>query len=331
MNLIDTYIEQVGDNLPGKDREDIKKEIRSILEDTLENRSLSAGRAVDEAMTVEVLKEFGTPKKVAAAYLPPRYLIGPRLYPTFLMAIKFVLGIIVLVVVVTTSVALFQQPYTIQTGTDFVIKKLMELAGSLLSVFGNLVFVFALVEWALAHAKSENEETWDPRSLTGEDNNDIVKPWSLVPGIILTAIALLIFNVFARQFGTYFNDSTNMQVFIPALSPVFFTYLPWLNLIWVLGLGLNFALIRTGKWQPWSKWFQMGLDVLTVILLILMVTGRSIITDAAEKLVQMGPTGEQIAGIQSAFGIGAKALLIVLIVVTVIDLVENGIKLIRKK
>jgi len=73
MNLIDTYITQVGDNLPEKDREDIKAEIRSILENTLESRSITAGRPVDEAMTVEVLKEFGTPKKVAASYLPARY------------------------------------------------------------------------------------------------------------------------------------------------------------------------------------------------------------------------------------------------------------------
>lgn len=331
MNLIDTYIEQVGDNLPSKDREDIKKEIRSILEDTLESRSQSTGRPVDEAMTVEVLKEYGTPKKVAASYLPPRYLIGPRLYPTFLMVTKLILGIIVLVGVVTTSVALFQQPFTIETGIEFVIKKLMELLGSSLSVFGNLVFVFAIVEWALAHAKSESEETWDPRSLTGEVSSDIVKPWSQVPDIILTVIALLVFNVFANKFGTYFNDAAGSSVFIPALSPVFFTYLPWINLLWVLGLVLNFALIRSGKWQPWSKWLQMGLDVMSVVLLILMATGRSIVTDAAEKLVHMGPTGQQIASIQTGISMGVKALLIVLVVVTILDLVQNVIKMIRKK
>ncbi len=64
-------------------------------------------------MTVDVLKEFGTPKKVAASYLPPRYLIGPRLYPTFMMIAKIALGIVALVGIVTTSVALFQQPYSI--------------------------------------------------------------------------------------------------------------------------------------------------------------------------------------------------------------------------
>ena len=97
MNLIDRYIEQVGENLPRKDREDILKEIRSILEDTLESRSQTENRPVDEDLIVVVLKDFGSPSKVAASYLPPRYLIGPRLYPTFFMLTKIILGIVLLV------------------------------------------------------------------------------------------------------------------------------------------------------------------------------------------------------------------------------------------
>jgi hypothetical protein len=331
MNLIDKYIEQVGDNLPRKDRDDIQKEIRSILEDTLENRSHTENRPVDEAMTVDVLKEFGTPKKVAASYLPERYLIGPRLYPTFIMILKIVLGIVALVGIVTTSVALFQQPFTIESGIEYIVKKMVELFGSMLAVFGNVVFVFAIVEWALSKAKSENEDAWDPNSLKNEADRDTIKPWSQVPDIIMTVIALVVFNVFAPKFGAYFNDANGLSVFIPALSPVFFTYLPWFNVIWVLGLGLNVALISVGQWQAWSKWFQIGLDVVTVIVLIAMAAGRSIITDSADKLGQMGYTGTQIAGIYSGLGIGMKALIIVLVVVMIIDLVENIVRLARKK
>lgn len=331
MSLIDTYIERVGENLPARDRADIQKEIRSILEDTLENRSQSAGRPVDDEMIVEVLREFGTPRKVAASYLPPRYLIGPRLYPTFILAARVILGIVALVGIITTSVALTQQPFTIESGIEFTLKRLLELLGSLLSVFGNLVFVFAIVEWALSQEKIENEDTWDPRSLSGEASRDIVKPWSQVPDIVLTLVALLIFNVFAQKFGAYFNDAAGQPVFVPALSPVFFTYLPWINLIWVLSLGLNFALIRTGKWQPWSRWFQIALDTASIILLFVMVTGRSIVLDASDKLNQMGYTGQQIAGIFTGIGIGLKALFIVLIVVTGIELIQNLIRMFWKK
>lgn len=331
MKLIDKYIEQVGENLPARDREDIQKEIRSILEDTLENRSLEEGSPVDEAMTVNVLKELGTPKKVAASYLPPRYLIGPHLYPTFLMVTKLVLGIMVLVVIVTTSVTLSQQPFNMDATVEFIIKKLIELLGSMLSVFGNVVFVFAIVEWAVRQAKPENEAAWDPRSLDEETSSDEIKPWNQVPDIIFTIIALLVFNVFARQFGANIIDAAGKSVFVPAIAAIFYTYLPWLNLVWILGLGLNIVLIRVGKWQTWSKWFQIGLDVFFIVLLIVMASGPSIILDAADKLNTLGAAGKQIADIYMGIGMGIKALLIVLIVVTAVELVTGLIKQVRRK
>jgi H+/gluconate symporter-like permease len=331
MNLIDKYIERVGDNLPRNDREDILKEIRSILEDTLESRSEAENRPVDEELTISVLKDFGTPTKVAASYLPPRFLIGPRLYPTFLMITKIILGIVLLVGVVVTSVALFQQPYTIETGIEFVLKKLLEIVGSMLSVFGNIVFVFAIVEWALSKAKPENEDSWDPNSLKDETDRNTIKPLSQVPDILLTVFALVVFNIFANKFGAYFNNAAGQPVFIPALSPVFYTYLPWINVIWVLGLILNIILIRTGKWQTWTRVYQIVLDVLSIIILVTMATGQSIITEAAEKIIALGPTGSQIAGIYVGLGYGMKALLIVLVVVTIVDTVQEIIKLIRNR
>lgn len=331
MNLIDKYIEQVGENLPAKDREDIKKEIRSILEDTLENRSQQENRPVDEVMMISVLKEFGTPRKMAEAYMPPRYLIGPRLFPTFLMVTKIVLGIVLLVGIVTTSVTLFQQPLTLESAFELVLKRLLELLGSMLSVLGNIVFVFAIIEWAFSKEKSINEENWDPKSLEGEEYRDEIKPWSQVPDIALTIFTLLFFNLFTTKLGAYFNDASGISVFIPARSPVFFTYLPWFNTIWVLGLGLNFALIRIGKWQPWSRWFQVGLDVMSLIVLILMASGPSIIAPATDNFSTYGFTGSQIAGIYSGLAIGIKALLIILIIVFIYDIGETVYRIFRKK
>ncbi len=331
MTLIDKYIEQVGENLPARDREDIKKEIRSILEDTLENRSQQEDRPVDESMMVAVLKEFGTPRKMAEAYMPPRYLIGPRLFPTFLMATRIILGIVLLVGIVTTAVTFFQQPFSIDSSIEFIIKRLLELLGSMLSVLGNIVFVFAIIEWALSREKIKNEENWDPRDLEGEENRDEIKPWSQVPDIALTLFTLLFFNLFAAKLGAYFNDASGVPVFIPALSQVFFTYLPWFNIIWALGLVLNLALIRIGKWQPWSRWFQISLDVLSLVVLILMASGPSIIATATDNFATYGITGSQIAGIYAGLAIGIKALLIILIIVFIYDIGETVYRLIRKK
>jgi hypothetical protein len=44
MNLIDTYVSEVGRHLPQKNRADIEAEIRSTIEDILEERSRKFGK-----------------------------------------------------------------------------------------------------------------------------------------------------------------------------------------------------------------------------------------------------------------------------------------------
>src|SRR5512142_1884314 len=104
MELIDLYVAEVGQNLPAKGRADLEAEIRSLIEDTVEGRSQAEGRPADDAMVAQVLKEFGSPAKMAASYLPPRYLIGPRFYPAFLLVMRILLTLIGVVSLVKLGV-----------------------------------------------------------------------------------------------------------------------------------------------------------------------------------------------------------------------------------
>src|SRR5688572_446090 len=92
MKLIDRYVSEVGKRLlVFSGREDIEKELRSTLEDMLEERAEKAGRPADEAMEIELLKEYGSPDEVATNYNPHPYVIGPRIFPIFLKILKIVL------------------------------------------------------------------------------------------------------------------------------------------------------------------------------------------------------------------------------------------------
>ncbi|MEW6402079.1 MAG: hypothetical protein AB1649_09780, partial [Chloroflexota bacterium] len=65
MKLIDRYVAEVGRRLSlVKGRKDIENELRSTLEDMLEDRSQQAGHPRDGAMEIELLKEYGAPDKV---------------------------------------------------------------------------------------------------------------------------------------------------------------------------------------------------------------------------------------------------------------------------
>src|SRR3990170_7827194 len=110
MKLIDRYVTEVGKHLPRKLRTDIEAELRSTLEDMLEDRSKRARRPVDEEMEKELLKEYGAPDKVATSYNPMPYLIGPRMFPFFTMVLKIVFIVLATVLLVMLGIQIATQP-----------------------------------------------------------------------------------------------------------------------------------------------------------------------------------------------------------------------------
>jgi hypothetical protein len=80
MDLINRYIEEVDSYLPKRLQEDVARELRSNLEEGLEDRMSSGDWTTKEDAAVSLLKELGPPHELAESYMPgPRVLFGPRL------------------------------------------------------------------------------------------------------------------------------------------------------------------------------------------------------------------------------------------------------------
>ena len=78
--LIDRYVYAVTRRLPARLRNDIDKELHSLIEDMLEAR---CGGLMPEDRDVRViLTELGTPSELAMRYMPEGrdHLIGPAYY-----------------------------------------------------------------------------------------------------------------------------------------------------------------------------------------------------------------------------------------------------------
>lgn len=100
MTLIEHYLAAVAAQLPRDKREDITAELRDALMERVEAREAELGRAMSEAETEALLREFGHPLTVAARYRGgPDHLIGPELFPYWWFAVKAALAILVVVVV----------------------------------------------------------------------------------------------------------------------------------------------------------------------------------------------------------------------------------------
>ena len=207
-NLVDTYVLEVGRRLPKKIRADIEAEIRSILQDMLDERSQKSGKPVDEEMTLEVLKAYGSPDKVAGTYLGDRYLIGTRLYPTFILVLRIVLMVAGIGAAIGLGVALSQTIYNPYHDFQTVVTAIGNLIVTLLFVLGNVVLIFAILEWALFRADTQGnvkglprEKAWDPRLLTRLSPPDQVKMAETILEILASFAAIVIFNFFPGIFS----------------------------------------------------------------------------------------------------------------------------------
>lgn len=76
-DVIEAFVRDVMRKVPAKDRNDIGLELRGLLAEMLEDRAQQEGRPADDAMTLAMLRAFGTPAEVAARYRPQGLVIIP--------------------------------------------------------------------------------------------------------------------------------------------------------------------------------------------------------------------------------------------------------------
>ncbi len=91
MDLFERYLEAVRKLLPWRRQDDIIAELRANLEAQREEREAELGRPLTEGEMIDWLKELGPPLEMAARYQPPRYLIGPAIFPLYWWILRLVL------------------------------------------------------------------------------------------------------------------------------------------------------------------------------------------------------------------------------------------------
>jgi hypothetical protein len=335
MKLIDRYVTEVGRHLPlFRGRKDIENELRSTLEDMLEDRAKKAGRPADEALEMDLLRVYGSPDKVASAYNPMPYLIGPRMFPFFMMILKIAVSVVTVVLLVLLGVQISTQ--SPMTGMEFakaIGEGLLGIVSAAIAAFGNIVLVFAILERFVptSEFKLGEEKEWDPLSLKKEPEPEEIKPWEPIFTIVITFIAISIFNFNPQLIGFYFF-SEDAWVVIPALTDAFFRWLPLINISWVAEIILNGMLLRSGRWGTPTRLFSMAIKVLQIAIGYFLLSGPSIFAITPESLnVMQGLDVElpQILGI--LFQQAGRGIIALIMVIEGIDLVKIGYRLITQR
>ena len=324
MDLVERYLNEVGKHLTKKNRQDILAEIRSHLEDTLDERT--GGNPTEEDV-VALLKETGSPRKMAASYAPEnQYVIRPALYPLFRMITGIVLA-------ATLGAQLLAWVISLWSGNAINVA---ELIGSLLTSVptsvGSVVIVFMILQSFGVNPKVD--EDWDPRSLPVIENKQEINRGEVIFGIAGGSLLMALLVVMPDRIGIY--SSTAGEFYS---NPVILHYLPWILASLALGIGLNIYLLWNGRWNIGSRAVELGSDVFSIVVLTLLYKGHSAWLEAhgssgvffnLSELAGDITTNLQLFGMKAfclAFGIA----LIVIVCVTIARLVKMIINSIRRK
>jgi hypothetical protein len=328
MDMIELYTREVGRRLPEKMRADIEREIRSLIEDNLEDESRAAGRPADEEMVAAVLKRMGPPEKMAASYLPPRYLIGPELFPHYLNSLRIVLAVVAVLAALALGAGVGAGAATPFEAIGRIVSGLLD---AMFRAAAIVTLVFAIIQLASPGLGLRVKEAeWDPRKLQAEPDPERVSIPGAVAEIVTSTVALVVFNFYPHWIGL--NTLVNGEwTHAGLLTEAFFGYLPFLNAVWALEIGRNAWLAAQGRWTPQQRWAEMVLSALTVGVLAWMLSGPALVgLDPAEaSRLGWGLSPETVAQINEGLATSVRVVLGLVIALQVLELGQQALKLVR--
>ena len=323
MELVDRYVHQVGRRLPKRLRDDVKVELRSLLLDTLEERTgLASGEsAFSEDDQVAVLEEFGPPAQMAAKYQPrPRHIIGPKVYNVYLIVVAAVIGAGLLASIVSTAVGrLYANPVGVEM-LELLGQGLVRFFNIAISGIGSTTLIFAIIERVAPNVGFEldDEEEWSPRDLPEVEERNEIKPTGLIVQIGFLALLLITFVGFPDRINIVAYYDNGWRVVGSILSPEFFSiHLPLIAISWGLTIVLNLVLLRQGRWQLGTRIASLFAKVLDIFILARLLIGPSVLSanvwDRMPPMLQNVPALPVDSALKLAF--------LVALVVTVIETV----------
>jgi hypothetical protein len=285
-------------------------------------------------MEMDLLREYGAPDKVASTYNPTPYLIGPRMFPFYLLVLKIVSSVLITVLLILTGVQIAMR--TGLSGPQFASALGNGVGGlfqALVSAFGSITLVFAIIERInpSPDLNIEDEKEWDPASLRKEPEPEDVKAAEPIAAIVFTSIALSIFNFNSQWIGFHYLSDGKWTV-LPLLTQAFFRWLPLINLTWVTEIILNAMLLRTGHWDLPTRLVSIGLKILQIVIGFFLLSGPSILAITPEGLQATGvfdPAAAQSLGTMAQQGV--RILIALIIFLTGIDVVKNILRLFKQR
>ena len=309
MSLIDRYIAEVGRHLPEKERADIEAEIRSMLEDMIDEhreRVRTAASADDQVIT-EVLEQLGDPKLLAYNYAPPkRYLIGPDWYEGYIKILQRVLFTAVpIVAVVRFVLTITQDPL------DFV-NAIGEAVGSAFSVGVQILFWVTLVFVFLERSEEKPDDlpksSSQPWTIAQLPTMSRTRQISVVETVMNIAVLLFLLIWIALPFAL--DRFRGEPITVPFLHPNLWNFwLPAFFILMALTLVHEVFKLKIGNWTPALTVTNVILGLISIAYIAALVTSQDVINpEFLARLDSSLGSGELREFVRWSIGISAAVI-----------------------
>ncbi len=276
MQLINRYIYAVTHRLPEKKRRDIGEELRSIIEDMLEQYQ---GPEPQAEKVTKVLEELGNPDTLAKNYRGAKqYLIGPGLYNTYLTVLKIMLGGVFIGISIAGLVgSVLNQGQNIAEAIGSYIGTLF---AALMQSFAWVTIGFAIAEYHGARIPQTDEGTkeWCVADLPDIPDKKAVIPRSeSIAGIVFTTLFLILFWSALHLIGAgYFTEETGL-VIVPVFNLNMVGTIRWLvSASFIIGIAKETLKLIFGRWSLKLALLVVGLSLISLILAMVFLSNPDI-------------------------------------------------------
>jgi hypothetical protein len=240
--LTERYVQEVVRRIPAASREDVGRELRATIADTLEARDEPDRTAAERA----VLAEMGDPIRLAARYADrPLALIGPDLYPTYVRVLTMLLATVLPVVVVVSMVADLLEHNDLGGAIGSGIGSVITVGAQ---IFAWLTLAFFLLSRYQHREDRAGTTTWTPDALRPARRIDRSAAAPIVSAAWHAVLAgLLVWQQLAQPYRAANGDR------LPVLDPTLWSGLAWsilLALLALVALDLHRAFGRVPD-TPW--------------------------------------------------------------------------------
>ncbi|MFZ5353686.1 MAG: hypothetical protein ACOZCL_13330 [Bacillota bacterium] len=211
MDLIERYVYAVVKSLPEKQREDIKVELKALIDEMIDVDKES--ESYDEKVT-KVLLELGDPEILADNYRGSmRYLIGPKYYDKYLLVLQIVLGAVFAGVSIAFLVGGFFSADKSVAG--IISSYISNIFYALLQAFAWTTLGFVIAERNTIYDKKDlhNKSTWDLSQLPYIPSEKATIPFhEPIVSIVFTTVFFALLLYVPEAFAVY-SKSIPIPVF----------------------------------------------------------------------------------------------------------------------